>query len=413
MVSLDFLRRNASLLGFGLLLAFSSSFGQTFYVSLFSAEIRAAYGLGHGGFGLVYSTATLLSGLLIINLGRLIDHIDLRLYAALLCAGLAMACGLMATGRMVLLLGLAIFCLRLFGQGLLSHAATTTMARYFDAGVRGRAVSVAAIGFPIGEALLPSVAVAGIAVLGWRQTWGMTALFLAAIVLPLALFLLRGHGARHGALLARLRDAGDDSNASERQWTRREVLADRRFWLAMLAMLGPSFIVTGVFFHQVHIVAVKGWTLSWFAASFVVYALVQVAAVAATGALVDRIGGRRLAPFYLLPLVLGLVLLASLQTPLAAPLFMALSAITSGAGATLMSVLWAELYGVLHLGAIRALVFGFSVIASALSPATLGWLIDAGVSVDAIAWGCAAYAACGCVLVSRALGARRPARAPR
>ncbi len=404
MLPLSFLRGNAALLGFGLLLAFASSFGQTFYVSLFGAQIRAAHGLGHGGFGLIYSTATLLSGLLLINLGRLIDRLDLRVYVAVLFAGLTLAAALLASSRDVALLWLALFGLRLFGQGLLSHAATTTMARYFETGVRGRAVSIAAFGFPLGEALLPSIAVAAVAVLGWRQTWSITAGLVAVGVLPLALWLLRGHGARHGALLERLRDAGEGSGGEAHQWTRREVASDGRFWLVMAAMLAPAFIITGVFFHQVHIVTVKGWSLGWFAATFVVYAFAQVVAVAASGWLLDRFGGRPLAPFYLLPLAAGLAALAGLDSPAAALLFMALGGLTGGAGATLMSVLWVEFYGLRHLGAIRALVFGLMVIASALSPASLGWLIDRGIGVDAIVWGCAAYAAAGSVLLRVVLG---------
>ena len=399
-----FVRANARLLGFGVLMAFSSSFGQTFYVSLFGGEIRAAFALDHGGFGLVYSTATLASGLIIVNLGRLIDHVDLRLWSAGLCAGLALAALATGTAGAVVLLGLALFGLRLFGQGLLSHAATTTMARYFAAGLRGRAVSIAALGFPLGEALLPALAVAAIALLGWRTTWLLTAALVAVLVLPLSLWLLRGHGERHAALLAAVPSSyaggGATSDHGRHQWTRAEVVRDPRFALAMLAMLSPAFVVTGVFFHQVHIVEVKGWAMGWFAGSFVVYALAQVLSTTTAGWLVDRFGGRRLAPFYLLPMAAGVAVLAALETPLAAPLFMALTGATSGVSATLMSVLWAELYGVLHLGAIRALVLGASVIASALSPALLGWLVDAGAGVPALLWGCAVYALAASALLA-------------
>ena len=165
-------------------------------------------------------------------------------------------------------------------------------------------------------------------------------------------------------------------------------------------MLAPSFIVTGIFFHQVHIVETRGWELAWFAGSFAVYALVQVLATMAAGWLIDRVGGRRLAPFYLLPLAAGATVLALARTPLAAPAFMLLAGATSGVSATLMSVLWAELYGVLHLGAIRALVQGFSVIASALSPALLGWLVDTGVALSSLLLACAVYAVAGSLLLA-------------
>ena len=63
-----------------------------------------------------------------------------------------------------------------------------------------------------------------------------------------------------------------------RQWTRSEVLRDRRFYMAMPACLAPSFFFTGFFFHQVHLVAAKGWELSWWGSWFAAYAFASLLA---------------------------------------------------------------------------------------------------------------------------------------
>ncbi|MDA8638058.1 hypothetical protein N9L49_05555, partial [Rhodospirillales bacterium] len=47
--------------------------------------------------------------------------------------------------------------------------------------------------------------------------------------------------------------------------------------------------------------------------------------------------------------------------------------------------IWAELYGVVHLGAIKALVWALMVFASALSPPMMGVAIDHGIRMDTIA----------------------------
>ena len=62
-----------------------------------------------------------------------------------------------------------------------------------------------------------------------------------------------------------------------------------------------------------------------------------------------------------------------------------------GTQGTVTGALWAELYGVDHLGAIRAMVAALMVFASAGSPVSMGWLIDAGVSIEAIAVMCLGY----------------------
>ena len=76
-----FVRSNIRFLGFGMVLAVFSSFGQTFFISLFSGEFRAAFGLSHGEFGSIYSIATVASGLSIIWAGRLIDRYALRSFS--------------------------------------------------------------------------------------------------------------------------------------------------------------------------------------------------------------------------------------------------------------------------------------------------------------------------------------------
>ncbi|MCP3906305.1 MAG: MFS transporter [Planctomycetes bacterium] len=393
---LRFLSAHRRFLVFGFTLAFFSSFGQTFFISLFGEKIRATFDLTHGSFGLCYSLATLASGFTIIWLGKKLDDVDLRVFSVLLCAGLAAACLGMSVAPVVAALAVAIYLLRLTGQGLLSHTAMTSMARYFHE-QRGKAMSVAGLGFPAGEAVLPIAAVLVMTQIGWRQTWLAIAVAVGLLVIPLVIWLLRGHHVRHAEhveTLARAeRDAasGDSTAQARTQWSRRQVLRDLRFYLLLPAVMAPGFIVTGVFFHQVHLVETKGWELTWFAGCFAVYAATQLPSGLIAGPLVDRFGATRLLPVFLLPMTLSLVVLAMSSHVMAAPLFMALAGITGGIGSPIVGSMWAEVYGVRHLGAIRAMVTAIMVFGTAGSPVGMGWLIDAGVTMEAISWMCCAY----------------------
>jgi MFS family permease len=389
MMSLRGLALDWRLLAFGFLMSFSSSFGQTYFISLFSAEFRAAFDLTHGGFGTLYSAATLTSGLLLLWAGGMIDRVDLRIFAAIVLTGIAAASGFASVMTGPVTLVVVLFLLRFFGQGLASHTAVTSVARYADAGVRGRSVSLAALGFPVGEAVWPTVAVALIALIGWRWTYGAAGLLALAVFLPLALLLLATHGRRHTDLLARTLDDGAEGGL--RQWTRGEVLRDPTFLWSLTAVLAPSFIVTGILFHQVHLTETKGWDLSVFATGYVGYAVCQIAVALVAGPAIDRIGARRVARVYLAPMVIGLTVLAVSDAVWAGLFFLAMCGATSGASSTLLGTLWAEIYGVRHLGAIRALVTACSVVSSALSPALMGWGLDAGISMEAIALACAVY----------------------
>ena len=419
MAYLRFLFKNRRFLSFGLLIAFFSAFGQTFFIAVFGPEIRAEFGLSHGAFGGYYAMGTAASGVCLIWAGKLIDRFDLRWVTAGVCSSLILACAFMSVVPAAWALAPALFALRISGQGLMSHTAMTSMGRYFEA-ERGRAVSIAILGFPMGVAVFPGLAVWLTGMLGWRMAWAAIAAALALFLVPLLLWLLRGHGDRHRYFLARAAapTSQDDAKPSpgtaastrRRQWTRAEVLRDPRFYLLCFAITAPSFIVTGLFFHQAPLAFAKGWTLAWMASAFVAYTVGAISANLAFGPLIDRYGARRILPYYLYPLVLACLAIVLFDHPMTAIALTLLLGLTSGGGQTLVGAAWPEFYGVMHLGGIRALVMSMSVGASALSPVTLGWLIDRGVSMETMALGFLAYLALaiGCIMV--ALARPAPAR---
>jgi len=393
----QFVVRHRRFLAFGFILAFFSSFGQTYFVALFSADIRATFSLSHGGFGFVYSASTLAAGLCLIWLGRRLDNVDLRLYSVVISAALIGACFLFAVVPSVALLYLALFGLRLVGQGLMSHTAITSMSRYFDAD-RGKAISIAALGFPASQAVFPLIVVVMIASLGWRQTWLVFTVFLVLVLVPAVLWSLKGHGERHRALARRTAEGDAARSPATRQWTLREVLRDARFYLVLPAVIAPGFLMTGVLFHQIHLVETKGWSLTWFATCFVVFGAVNLVSGALAGPFTDRVGATRILPYYLFPMAGGLAVLSYFDHPAFALVFLFLVGITNGASRTISGAMWAETYGVTHLGGIRALISAIQVFGTAVSPVGMGWMLDAGIGMDAIAAMCVAYIAAAMIL---------------
>lgn len=406
---LTFIARHPRFLTFGALAAFFSSFGQTYFIALFGGVWRAEFGLSHGSYGAIYSAATLASGACLIWLGRKIDRVDLRRYTVLVCLALTAACLFTALVPAGWLLLPAFFALRLSGQGLMSHVSTVAMARYFDS-TRGKAISLASLGYPLAEALLPAIAVAMIAGLGWRLSWGVFGGLLLVGLVPLMLWLLHGHDARERAR----RDAAAATAArrDDRSWSLAQVLRDPVFYPLILSMLAPPFIITGLFFHQVHLAETKGWSLQWLATCFAGFAAAQVVASLSAGALADRTGAVRLLPFYLPLLGLAALVLVLFDHPAAAGAYLVLAGLTAGSGFIMLGAVFAELYGTGHLGAIRSVVQACMVFATAGAPALFGWLLDAGVGFPAIALGCTVYVA-GAVLLLGALQPPLRARAAR
>ena len=183
------------LLVYGFLIVFFASFGQTFFISLFNNDIKNIYSLTDGQFGLVYALATTLSSLFLINFAKLIDYIDLRIYSFLVTSGLFFAClAIYFLPTNIFYLFIIIFSLRFFGQGAMSHAGLTTMARYFGKD-RGKAISVGNLGGMIGVMFLPIIIVYLNNFFTFEQIWFICSLSLL-LFLPILYLILSNHTVR-------------------------------------------------------------------------------------------------------------------------------------------------------------------------------------------------------------------------
>ena len=362
-----FLRANLRWLTGGMLLTFFSSVGQTFFISLFAGQIRSDFGLTHGAFGLYYMLATLGSAISLIWLGKLIDSVAVARLAMGCIIALAGAAILMSMADSAFSLILALYLLRLFGQGMLTHTSIVAMGRWFHA-ERGRAVSIATIGHQIGDGLLPLVVVGLLVVMDWRTVWSLSAVLLIVVGLPLIHVLLSRPRTPKGK--------DYDNFESGRQWTRPEVLRDLPFWMVCTGVFAPAFIGTSVFFHQVHLAEIKQWSSTVVASSFALLSVTSVSVALVTGQLIDRYSARSLLPFFLFPLSLGCAVLSVFDSAWAMAAFMFLLGSSYGISSVVFGAIWPETYGTRHLGAVRSVVSAAMVFASALGPGLTGWLID-------------------------------------
>ena len=373
MTYIDFLKNNVRWLVGGFLLTFFSSFGQTFFISLSGGAIREEYGLTNGEWGLLYMAATLASAVTLPFFGRIVDVMSVGRTIWIVTPALAIACLMMGLSDSVLLLALILYALRLFGQGMLTHISLTAMGRWYSA-QRGRAVSVAVVGHQGGEAILPIIFVFALYVMGWRETWIVSAGVLLFVALPVTYFLMRQE---------RVPSAAEDAIAShnkERDWSRAEVLRDPMFYGLLIAVLAPSFIGTTLFFHQDYLIELRNWDKLQFSYSFTLLAIMTFGFALIAGQLVDRFTAVRLLPVFLIPLAASCFAMWAIEPIWGSFVFMGLMGVSYGFSSTLFGALWPEVYGTQHLGGIRAITIAFMVFGTALGPGLTGYLIDFGVS---------------------------------
>ncbi len=380
----EFFRLNANWLSVGALLMFLSSFGQTFFISLFAGEIRDEFGLSHGQWGGIYTLGTAVSAAVMVWAGGLTDRFRVRTLAPVVLVLLAGACTWMATAQSAWVLPGVILALRFCGQGMTSHVAVVAMSRWFVK-IRGRALSVALLGFAVGEALLPILFVWLMGPVGWRSLW-MVAAAMALLGIPILIALLRNE--RTPQSMARENQA---PGMGGRHWTRGQAFRHRLFWFMVPALLGPSAFNTAFFFQQVHFAEIKGWAHLELVALFPVFTAMSIGAMVISGWALDKWGTARLMPMYQLPMVAAFIAFSVASSPAGALVGLFFLAVTTGANSTLINAFWAEFYGTSHIGAIKAMAAAVMVLGSAIGPGITGVLIDLGVGLEVQYLGVAAY----------------------
>jgi MFS family permease len=372
----SFIRENARWLGAGILMTSSSSFGQTYFIALSAAHLQAAFTLSHGDWGALYTAGTLMSAIVLTQVGALADRFKVRTLALVTIAAFALCCLAMSAVNHWLMLVLVIFGLRLCGQGMMSHLALTAMGRWFRNN-RGRAVAIASFGFSLSEGLFPLTFVLLTGAVGWRAGWLVAAATLVVVVAPILSVLLRFERSPQS-----MSEAHHSVGLAGRHWTRRDAMRHWLFWAMTPGLLAPSFMTTSLFFHQVHLVDVKGWPLTGYVATYPLYSTMVFLANFTAGSLADRFGAARLLPAYLLPMGAGLSVMALAETFWLGPLALILCALTQGASQAMIGSIWPEYFGTRHLGAIRAFAVAATVFSTAAGPGITGLLIDAGLPFE-------------------------------
>ena len=375
---LRFLRRYPAHVGFGFILTFFSSLGQTFLISLYVPHILADVGLSNTLFGTLYAIATIGSSLLLMSLGGRIDYRPLPGYTyktILLLSAASIGLGLV---RHYLFLPLALLGLRFAGQGLMTHISQTVLGRYFREN-RGKALSLSSLGFSVGEMVFPLFIALTIPLVGWRTSLALNAVVLLLVLIP----------ALRAFPLQEFAPPIDEDSSAPRGSAQWGLLKDRVFWSLAPQIVLLSLTNTGFFFYQLVLAESRGWSAAWYSLVFTGYAVSRFAFGLVGGILVDRVGARRLFSLHLLPIIAGLVLVGFVPARWAAVLFLFLAGVSLGSSGPIKSALFPELHGTTGLGGVRSVYTAFMVLGTALGPMIFGALLDAGVGFGPLLGGAA------------------------
>ncbi|MCG9970916.1 MFS transporter [Christiangramia crocea] len=372
----NFFRNNRKEVGFGWVLTFLSSFGQTFLISIYVPEILKAFSISNGLFGSIYAIATVAASVIMLSIGHMVDHKPVKKITALTLVGLAVSSFLLGISHLsIAILIIALIGLRLTGQGLMSHISLTVMSRHYDLD-RGKALSIASLGYAVGEAVFPLFISTLILWYDYEIAAMASAAFLFLYLVRLYFMDLEYFDgdlalAKKPSALSLLKDYKD-------------LLKKKVFFILMPVSFALSFTITAVFFYQYVVVEDKGWSVSLYASFFTAYAITRVVFSILGGVWVDRYSGKKMFRFYLIPFSIGLIPFALSDSIFGALTFLILAGISVGMAGTIKSAVLAEVFGVEKLGTIRSVFTMFMVLSTALGPLIFGTLMDMGIEFQTL-----------------------------
>ena len=362
---------------FGFIFTFFSSFGQSFFLGLFNESIRNELDITHGQFGSIYASATLLSSIILIWVGKKIDDFDVLKFSFFVISLLAISTFTFSKINSITFLFIAILLMRFSGQGMMSHTASTTISRYFT-NTRGKALSTGWFGLSTAEFLMPVTIIYALTIMDWRNIWIIISVAII-LFLPLVSYFL----VKEVKLSSRENDT-EVAKENIKQWKRSEVIKDYRFIIIALNMLAMPWIATGIFVYQSFILSAKNWGEYTIAQSFMVYSIASVLTLFVAGYLIDKFTSRKLLIYMNIPFLISLLILIYFQSPVSSFFFLGLIGVSNGFANVLGSSTWAELYGVKFIGSIKALTTALMVFSTAFGTALFGLMIDFDFSIEQI-----------------------------
>ncbi|HZH62893.1 MAG TPA: MFS transporter [Metabacillus sp.] len=363
---------------------FFSGPGQTYSISLFIDEYIKNFGWSRSTVSSIYSAATLLAGLLLFIVGRLIDKYGQRKMVIVIGAMLAIACFWNANVTNMFMLFIGFFLIRLFGQGSMTLLPNTLVAQWFIK-YRGRAFSFMAIGGFISSASFPIINAWLIKHYEWTTTWLVWGILLLIVFLPLAYFFIRNKPEDIGLLpdgATVTKNSTRDSAANhspldlEENWTLQEARKTFAFWLLLFCVAIPALVNTGLTFHLVSILGEAGMKPSVAAFILSLMALIGFPITLISGFILERVKVNILLAIVFIGEILLIVILLFTNSFWMAILFGVIWGIAGGLERITLAVIWPSYYGRKHIGSIKGLAMTIMVIGSAFGPLPFGVAFD-------------------------------------
>ena len=371
---------------FAFIASMMSSGVQAYSLGIFVTPMTEDLGWSRTDISLGQTISTAAMGVMGLFIGGLIDNRGGRML--LVIGALIAGAGFILLGQVQELwqyyvVKSGIITLGMVGMGamVVNVAVSNWFIRY-----RGRAIAITAMGTSVAAVILPSLVTRIIDNFGWRVAWAVLGVSIWVIVIPLGALIMRRRPEDHGLEPdgGRVESRPGDRRAEHRavvdqyRWTRREVLRTPALWMLIATFGFGSMGFSAMLLHLIPYLTDNGLTRAQAAGAFSMIGAAGLVSKPIWGLIVERIPTRfaAAAEFAILGTGVVLILSATSLPMIYASIFV--FGIGVGGVITIQETVWADYYGRLTLGTVRAIGRPFTIVSSAGGPVFAGLAYDLG-----------------------------------
>jgi MFS family permease len=372
---------------YGWLMVFFSAFaffvsapGQTYSISVFINIYQKEMQYSSAALSSGYSIATILSGLLLVFMGKATDRFGQRKMLIVVGILLGLTTFYNSYVSNLLMIFIGFFFLRYFGQGSLTLIPNSLIPQWFEE-KRAFAISLSNFGGLLATLTVPALNLYLIDTLGWQETWRIWSLILMFGFVPLtALFVINRPedlGLSMDNKETSSNHAQDLIDLEKNSWTLLQAIKTKEFWFAGLMSIIVPMFTTGVTFHFFSMMELRNISNE--------HAAMIIGLIAAPAALlpffaktiIDRYKLKHVFLLTQIMIFISMLFLALLVNNVAsAVVFILFYGLSAGIQGVALNVLWPDYFGRKYLGSIRGAATVFMVIGSALGPLPFGIYYD-------------------------------------
>ncbi len=361
---------------------FFSAPGQTYSISVFIDTAPAGLIQSQTLVSGVYSVATILSGISLIWMGRVVDRIGQRklILWVVLIFGIVLFLNSFVTSFWVF--GMSFFFLRFLGQGSMTLIPNSLVPQWFEK-QRATALSYAQWGGLLSTLLVPFLNVYMIQTFSWGTAWRVWSLLLLLIVLPIIYLTMVNKPEDIHQLIEDKTYQNDGVIKEAMALTKRlsltvqEAIKTPAFWILGLVSTIPSMISTGLTFHFYSLMRLRFIPESQAALIIGLVAFPAFFMPLFARQVVDKYPARTVLLGTLMGVIISLGIMIGLVSNVPSAIFFILFyGVMIGLMQLSLNVAWPHFFGRYYLGSIRGAATVFMVLGSALGPLPFGISYD-------------------------------------